>query len=111
MNVTHPFSAEVKNAWYSTSTPLYTSVEYRIYHYLFPYLTFFDIIHRPSLIKHNVSETGVCLRLKVKPTVLVPVDTGSPSLQTTLVRVSFTTDSPSWHRAPLGTHDQMLMCC
>jgi hypothetical protein len=42
---------------------------------------FLDIIHRPLYIsKHNVSETGFCLRLQVKPTQLSPIDTASPYL-------------------------------
>jgi hypothetical protein len=55
----------------------------------FPYdpsITFLDIIHRlvsnqkPSCLysKHNVSETGFCPRLQVKPTLLGPIDTASP---------------------------------
>jgi hypothetical protein len=36
---------------------------------MFINITFLDIIHRPIYIsKHNVSGTGFCLRLKVKPT-------------------------------------------
>jgi hypothetical protein len=36
---------------------------------------FLDIIHRPVYIsKHNVPETGFCLRLQVPPTQLGPVD-------------------------------------
>jgi hypothetical protein len=45
---------------------------------------FLDILYRPGFIKkkkrpvyfskHNVSETGFCLRLQVKPTQLGPVD-------------------------------------
>jgi hypothetical protein len=39
--------------------------------------------HRPVYIsKHNVSETGSCLRLEVKPTQLGPIDRGSPYLRT-----------------------------
>jgi hypothetical protein len=37
-------------------------------------IMFLDIIHRPAFIlKHNVSETGFCLRLQVKSTQLVPI--------------------------------------
>jgi hypothetical protein len=51
---------------------------------------FLDIIHRfvfclkchPVYIsKHNVSETGVCLRPQVKPTQLGPIDRVSPYLR------------------------------
>jgi hypothetical protein len=30
------------------------------------------------LLKHNVSDTGFCLRLQVKPTQLGPIDRASP---------------------------------
>jgi hypothetical protein len=51
---------------------------------------FLDIINRPLLIKnrpvyfskHNVSETGFCLRLQVKPTQLNAIDRASPYLRT-----------------------------
>jgi hypothetical protein len=44
---------------------------------------FLDFIHRPVYIsKHNVSETGVCLRLQAKPTQLGPIDRASPCLRT-----------------------------
>jgi hypothetical protein len=44
---------------------------------------FLDIIHRPVYIsKHNVSQTGFCLRLQVKPTQLGPIDRANPYLQT-----------------------------
>jgi hypothetical protein len=33
-----------------------------------------------SLSKHNVSETGFCLRLQVKPTQLDPIDRANPYL-------------------------------
>jgi hypothetical protein len=33
---------------------------------------------------HNTSETGFCLRLQVEPTLLGPIDTASPYLQTGL---------------------------
>jgi hypothetical protein len=51
---------------------------------------FLDIIHPPVYIykhrsvyitKHNVSETGFCLRLHVKPTQLGPLDRASPYLR------------------------------
>jgi hypothetical protein len=50
-----------------------------------------DILHRPVFIQkhrpvyfseHNVSETGLCLRLQVKPTQLGPIDRSSPYLGT-----------------------------
>jgi hypothetical protein len=44
---------------------------------------FLDIIHRPVYIsKHNVSETGFCLRLQVKPTQLGAIDRARPYLRT-----------------------------
>jgi short-subunit dehydrogenase involved in D-alanine esterification of teichoic acids len=52
---------------------------------------FLDIIHRPVIYlkhrpvyisKHNVSETGFCLRLQVKATQLGPIDMASPYLRT-----------------------------
>jgi hypothetical protein len=44
-------------------------------------IIFFDIIHRPVYdSKHDVSETGFCLRLQAKPTHLGPIDTASPYL-------------------------------
>jgi hypothetical protein len=52
-------------------------------------IMFLDIIHRPVSIqkhrpvyfpKYNVSETGFCLRLQVKPTQLAATDTGNPYL-------------------------------
>jgi hypothetical protein len=45
-------------------------------------IMFLDIIHRPVYIsKHNVSETGVCLRFQVKPTQLGRIDRASPYLR------------------------------
>jgi hypothetical protein len=38
---------------------------------------------RVSLSKHNVSETGFCLRIQVKPTQLGPIDRASPYLRST----------------------------
>jgi hypothetical protein len=52
---------------------------------------FLDNIHRPVFIykhrlvytsKHNISETGFCLSLQVKPTQLGPIDRASPYLRT-----------------------------
>jgi hypothetical protein len=38
-------------------------------------ITILDIIHRPVFcLKHNVSETGFCLRLQLQPTQVVPTD-------------------------------------
>jgi hypothetical protein len=46
-------------------------------------IMFLDIIHRVvHFLKHNVSETGFCLRPQVKPTQLDPIDGASPYLQT-----------------------------
>jgi hypothetical protein len=43
---------------------------------------FLDIIHRPVYIsEHNVSETGLCLLLQVKPTQLAPIDRASGYLR------------------------------
>jgi hypothetical protein len=54
-------------------------------------IIFLDIIHRPFyLLKHNISETGFCLHVEVKPTQLGPVNRASPYLRTpapTQVRV------------------------
>jgi hypothetical protein len=50
-------------------------------------IMFLDIIHRPDFIwnqrpvyfsKHNVSETGFCVCLQIKPTQLGPIDRASP---------------------------------
>jgi hypothetical protein len=39
---------------------------------------FLDIIHHPVFIlKPNISETGFCFDLQVKPTQLGPIDTAS----------------------------------
>jgi hypothetical protein len=39
--------------------------------------------HHPVYFsKHDVSQTGFCLRLQVKPTQLGPIDRASPSLRT-----------------------------
>jgi hypothetical protein len=44
-------------------------------------IMFLDIIHRPVYItKHNVSETGFCLRLQIKLTQLGPINRASPHL-------------------------------
>jgi hypothetical protein len=46
---------------------------------------FLDTLHRPVYIsKHNVSETGFCLRLQVKPTQLGTIDRASPCLPTSV---------------------------
>jgi hypothetical protein len=50
-------------------------------------IMFLDITHRPVFVlKHNVSETGFCLRLQVKPAQLGPIDRASPYLRTTTFR-------------------------
>jgi hypothetical protein len=37
-----------------------------------------DIIHRPAFyLKHDVLEIGLCLRLQVEPTQLLPIDRAS----------------------------------
>jgi hypothetical protein len=46
-------------------------------------IMFLNIIHRPVyIIQHNVSETGSCLRLQVKPSQFEPIDWASPYLRT-----------------------------
>jgi hypothetical protein len=46
-------------------------------------IMFLDIIHCPfSNLKHNVSETGFCLRLQVEPTQLDPMDRDSAYFRT-----------------------------
>jgi hypothetical protein len=48
-------------------------------------IVFLDIIHRPVFItKHNVSETGLCLRLQVKPTQLGAIDRGTSYINRTV---------------------------
>jgi hypothetical protein len=53
---------------------------------VFTSIMFLDIIQ--SLVhflkNHNVSETGFCLRLQVKPTQLDPIDRASPYLRTSM---------------------------
>jgi hypothetical protein len=49
--------------------------------------TFFIVLslskNRPVYFsKHNVSDTGICLRLQVKPTQLGPINRASPYLRT-----------------------------
>jgi hypothetical protein len=46
-------------------------------------IVFLDIIYRPVFnLKHNLLETGLCLRLQVKPTQLGPIDIAGPCLRT-----------------------------
>jgi hypothetical protein len=46
-------------------------------------IMFLDIIHRPVFsLKHNVLETGFCLRFQVEPTQWGPIDRPSPYLRT-----------------------------
>jgi hypothetical protein len=41
-------------------------------------ITIVDIIHRPAFyLKHDVSDTGFCLRLQVEPTHVGPIDRAS----------------------------------
>jgi hypothetical protein len=48
-----------------------------------PKIMFLNTVHRPVYIfKHNVSETGFCLRLQVKPIQLGPIARDSPYLRT-----------------------------
>jgi hypothetical protein len=42
----------------------------------------------PYFSKHNVSETGLCLCLQVKPTQLSPVDRVSPHLRTKITKIT-----------------------
>jgi hypothetical protein len=61
---------------------LLTVLELRIQHSEVSRIVFLDIIHPPVLFKtHNVSETGICLRLRVEPTQLGSIDRDSPCLQ------------------------------
>jgi hypothetical protein len=55
--------------------------------YISTNIMFLDVIHHPFFSwkhhlvyfsKHDVSETGFCFRLQVKPTQLVPIDRASP---------------------------------
>jgi hypothetical protein len=41
-------------------------------------IVLFYLKHFPVFIYNNVSETGLCLRLQVKPTQLGPIDRASP---------------------------------
>jgi hypothetical protein len=51
--------------------------------YLLTSIIFLDIIHRlVHFLKNNVLETGFCLRPRVKPTQLDPIDRASPYLRT-----------------------------
>jgi hypothetical protein len=43
---------------------------------------FLDIIHHLSVIKDTTFQSGFCLRLQVKPTMLGPVNGASPCLWT-----------------------------
>jgi hypothetical protein len=50
-------------------------------------IMFLEVIHRPVCVcisKQNVSETGFCLRLQVKPTQLDPINRASPYFRTTV---------------------------
>jgi hypothetical protein len=47
------------------------------------YVTTLDVIHRPVFyLKHDVSETGFCLRLLVEPPQLGPIDRANLCLRT-----------------------------
>jgi hypothetical protein len=49
--------------------------------YISTNIMFLDVIHSPVYIsKHNISETGFCFRLQVKPTQLGPIDRTSTYL-------------------------------
>jgi hypothetical protein len=75
--------------------------------YLSTNIIFLDIIHRPAYIsKHNVSETGFCLRFQVKPTQLGPIDRASPYLWTEIHK-NGTMDNVQKHN--ICTNDES--CC
>jgi hypothetical protein len=66
---------------------------------------FMDIIHHPNFnSKHNVSESGICLRPQViKPALLGPFDRASPSL--------WTDHNPNVHcNENLKSHIVPLLC-
>jgi hypothetical protein len=49
-----------------------------------------DIVHRPvSYSKHDVSETGLCLRLQVEPTQVGLIDRASLYLRTPATTTGF----------------------
>jgi hypothetical protein len=45
-----------------------------------------EVTHRPDFLKHDVSETRLCLRFKVKLNLLDPTDRASPCVGFTLRR-------------------------
>jgi hypothetical protein len=57
-------------------------------------ITILDIIHRPVFyLKHDVSETEICLRLQMEPSQLDPIDRASLSLSLSLRTGERTMDS------------------
>jgi hypothetical protein len=65
--------------------------------YINTVIMFLDIIH-PTVFylkTHNISETGFCLRLQVKPTQLGLIDRASPYLQRWRLALSI---APKWRR-------------
>jgi hypothetical protein len=60
------------------------------------YLRGLDIIHRPALyLKHDISETGFCLRLQVETTQMGPIQRSIFSECSVLVFVSVHTETCS----------------
>jgi hypothetical protein len=50
------------------------------------------------IFRNNISETGFCLRLQVKPTQLVPIDRGSPYLRTPVPATRWGIPSQAKHK-------------
>jgi hypothetical protein len=72
-------------------------------------ITLLDIIYRPVYFsKHNVSETGLCLRLQVKPTQLGPIDRASPHLRTPIPATRWGIPSQPQHK-PSATAKKTLI--
>jgi hypothetical protein len=72
---------------------------------------FLDIIHHPVFIfvyisKQNVSETGFCFRLQVKPNRLDPIDNAIPNLRTGAVWAQL-----SWFSLKTGDRIQSPKRC
>jgi hypothetical protein len=49
---------------------------------IYIFLVFWTLYTVLFIFQNNVSETGFCLRLQVKPTQFGPIDRASPSLRT-----------------------------
>jgi hypothetical protein len=60
------------------TSPLWTQQVNAIYRFVNIIITILDIIHCPAFyLEHDISETGLCLRLQVDPTQLCSQDRGS----------------------------------